>query len=73
MQIYPMPSISSAWKFVIESRAFAMTGHYEDAIKSLDRLIPITKAILVMLTPSASILKHPKDIKGLAPARIFLQ
>ena len=34
-EISNAPLISSAWKFVIESRAFAMTGHYEDAIKSL--------------------------------------
>ena len=33
--------IPSKWKIILESRAYTLLGNYNDAIKSLDRLIPI--------------------------------
>ena len=52
-------------KLVIESRAFAMTGHYEDAIKSLDRLIPIIESDPRDVDSICQYLEASRDIKGL--------
>lgn len=64
-EISNAPLISSAWKLVIESRAFAMTGHYEDAIKSLDRLIPIIESDPRDVDSICQYLEASRDIKGL--------
>ena len=57
--------IPSEWKLVIESRAFAMTGHFEDAISSLDRLIPIIESDPRDVAAFCEYLESSNDIRGL--------
>ena len=36
--------IPSKWRMIMESRAFSLSGNYEDAIKVLDRIIPLLES-----------------------------
>jgi len=57
--------IPSEWKLVVESRAFAMTGHFDDALSSLERLIPIIESDPRDVRSICDFLETSKDIRGL--------
>jgi len=57
--------IPSKWKLVVEARAFALTGHFQDSISSLDRLIPIIESDPRDVEPVCEFMESSGDIRGL--------
>ncbi len=59
------PIIPERWRLVIESRAFALEGNYKEAIKVLDRLLPVLGSDPRLVRNICDYLENSKDIKGL--------
>ncbi len=60
------PMIPSIWRMIVEARAFAMAGKYDDSIKVLDRLIPILENDPREVRAVCLYLEASKDIRGLS-------
>ena len=60
------PIIPERWRLVIESRAFAMEGNYKEAIRVLNRLLPVLGNDPRIVRSVCEYLEKSNDFKSLA-------
>ena len=59
------PIIPERWRLVIESRAFAMEGNYKEAIRVLNRLLPVLGNDPRLVRSVCEYLEKSNDVKSL--------